>query len=374
MAARMADGFEQASRREVSHLSALRNGHSWSSENSSGFDSSAGVRGGTNTEASDRTSLSSGSSVQNRDTVADGTRHQNEVGNNTSRTAQWSAGARVGVSVGGEGGGGGMIGKIASAVGLKADGSAGYTGTKTDSDTTSASDSANTSRERSVASSDQSSRDHSSSGTVSENDGTFHQSGAFSRSQNSESRTQAEEESLSRIQSYNEQARHYRELSQSLEHHASYAETHGFNMSQDLRQDLAQFYDKEMGSAPRGLLPGLWETNLSSTQEQARNTVIEKWAGERSAGIERDIQSALKNPALSNMKLPAVASEASVAGRYSGGGSLPPAHPVSSGKPSTAREDDQILKGASQLLGEEHRRNIDFRQSLHGAPAGPKVE
>jgi conjugal transfer mating pair stabilization protein TraG len=374
VAARIADGFEQASRQEVSHLNAIRSGHSFSSENSFGFDSSSGVRGGSNTETSNRTSLSSGSSVQNRDTVADGMRHQNEVGNNTAKTGQWSAGARVGVSVGGEGGGGGMIGKIASAVGLKADGSAGYTGTKTDSDTTSASDSANTSRERSVSSSDQSSRDHSSSGTVSENDGTFHQSGAFSRSQNSESRTKAEEESLSRIQSYNEQARHYRELSQSLEHHASYAETHGFNMSQDLRQDLAQFYDKEMGSAPRGLLPGLWETNLSSTQEQARNTVIEKWAGERSAGIERDIQSALENPALSNMKLPAVASEASVAGRYSGGSSLPPAHPVSSGKPSTAREDDQILAGASQLLGEEHRRNIDFRQSLHGAPAGPKVE
>ncbi len=374
MAARVADGFEQASRREISHLNSLRNGHSWSSENSSGFDSSSGIRGGSNSELSDRNTVSSGSSVQNRDAVGSGTRHQNESGSNTNDSGQLSGQLRAGVSVGGGKGGGGLVGKVASAVGLQGDASVAYTRSKTNSDTTSVSDSANSSRDQSVAASDQIGRDHSSGRTVSVNDGTFHQNGEFARSQNSESRSKAIEESLSRIQSYNEQARHYRELSQSLEQHASYAESHGFNMSQDLRQDLAQFYDKEVGNAPRGVLPGLWDTNLSSPQEHARNAVIEKWAGERSAGIERDIQSALSNPALADMTIPAVATENSVAVRYSGGGSVSAAHPVSTGAPSTVAAESQIIAGAEELLGDEHRRKIDFRQSLHGAPAGPKVD
>jgi len=378
MAARVADGFEQASRREVSHLNALRNGHSWSNETSSGFDASSGVRGGSNTEVSDRNTISNGSSVQNRDAVGSGTRHQNEAGSNTNDSGQVSGQIRAGVSVGGGGkggsGGGGLIGKVASAVGLQGDASIAYTRSKTNSDTTAVSDSTNTSRDQSVASTDQTGRDHTSSGTVSANDGTFHQNGTFARSQNSESRSKAIEESLSRIESYNEQARHYRELSHSLEQSASYAESHGFNMSQDLRQDLAQFYDKQVGQAPRGVLPGLWDTNLSSSQEQARNAVIEKWAGERSAGIERDIQSAISNPALADMKIPNVASESSVAGRYSGGGSVARAHPVSTGKPSTAAVDGQITAGAQELLGDEHRRNIDFRHSVRGAPTGPKAE
>lgn len=374
MAARVADGFEQASRREISHLNSLRNGHSWSSENSSGFDSSSGIREGSNSELSDRNTVSSGSSVQNRDAVGSGTRHQNESGSNTNHSGQRSGQIRAGVSVGGGKGGGGVVGKIASAVGLQGDASVAYTRSKTNSDTTSVSDSSNSSRDQTVAASNQTGRDHSSSGTVSVSDGTFHQNGEFARSQNSESRSKAIEESLSRIQSYNEQARHYRELSQSLEQHASYAESHGFNMSQDLRQDLAQFYDKEVGNAPRGVLPGLWDTNLSSPQEHARNAVIEKWAGERSSGIERDIQSALSNPALADMTIPAVATENSVAARYSGGGSVTAAHPVSTGAPSTVAADSQIIAGAEELLGDEHRRNIDFRQSLHGAPAGPKVD
>ena len=377
-AARIADGFEQASRRETTHLNALRSGHSWGSETSSGFDSNSGVRGGSNSEVSDRHSLSSGSSVQDRDSVGFGTRHQVEAGSNRVDSGQWSAGARVGMSVGGGegkgGGGGGIVGKIASAVGLKGEVSGGYNRSLTNSDTSGTSDTGNTSRDASVSASNETSRNHSASGTVSESDGTFHQSGEFSRSQNSESRTRAIEESLSRIQSYNEQARHYRELSQSLEQHASFSESSGFNLSQDLRQDLAKYYDKEVAGSPKGVLPGLWETNLTHTQEGMRNAAIGKWATQRSDEIERDIQSALQNPALEGMKIPEVASEGSVAGRYSGGSSLPAAHPVSSGRPSTAREDAHIKSSTAELVDDESRLNGRFTQSLRGAPAGPKVD
>lgn len=372
MAARVADGFEQASRREVSHLNFLRNGHSWSSENSSGFDSSSGVRSGSNTEVSDRNTITGTEGVQNSKSVGNGTRQQSEIGKGTSWSDAVTGGVTAGVGVGGKGGGGGLLGKAASALGVQAGASVGYNQNYTRSDTTNNSDSASSSRDDSMSTTDGINRDHSTGASVSTNDGTLSQAGEFSRSQRSESRSKAIEESLSRIESYNEQARHYRELSQSLEQHASFAESHGFNLSEDLRQDLARYYDKEVANSPSGVLPGLWETNLSATQEGMRNAVIGKWSNQRSEGIERDIQSALSNPALEGLDLPGVASEASIAGRYSGGSGVASPHPVSSGKPSTDREVELITAGASELLGEKHRRDVDSRMSLATGPTGPE--
>lgn len=372
MAARVADGFEQASRREVSHLNALRNGHSWSSENSSGFDSSSGVRSGSNTEVSDRNTITGTDGVQNSQSFGNGTRHQSDSGKGTNWSDQVNGGVSVSVGAGGKGGGGGILGAAAKMVGVKGDISGGYSQNYLRSNTTNDNDSASTNRDNSLSVTDGVSRDHATGATVSTNDGTFSQAGQFSRSQQSESRTKAIEESLSRIESYNEQARHYRELSQSLEQHASFAESHGFNLSEDLRQDLARYYDKQVESSPKGVLPGLWETNLSSSQEGMRNAAIAKWSNQRSEGIERDIQSALSNSALEGMDLPGVASEASIAGRYSGGGELASPHPVASSKPSTEREDAIVTAGAANLLGEKHRRGIDARVSLANGPTGPE--
>ncbi len=372
-AARIADGFEEASRRETSHLNALRNGHSWGSETSTGFDSSAGVRTGSNTNRSDRVGIVDTQSVDGRQSVGNGTRHSVEEGKGTNWSDQLSGGIRVSAGVGGEGGkGGGVLGAVANAVGLKGEVSGGYNQTYTRSNTGNVADSRTASIDSSTSVGGNTATDHGNSTAVTTDNGTYSQDGSFSRSQQSESRTKAIEDSLSRIQSYNEQARHYNELSQSLEQHASYAETHGFSMSQDLRQDLAQYYDKVAGKSPRGLLPELWATDLSSTQETARNLVIEKWAGERSAGIERDIAAALDNPALDGLKIPAVASEASVAGRYSGGSGLPSAHAVSVGKQSTTGADAIISTGEADLRSQKDRRDSDARFALGQGPTGPK--
>jgi conjugal transfer mating pair stabilization protein TraG len=371
MAARVADGFEQASRREVSHLNALRNGHSWSSDNSSGYDSSSGVRSGSNTELSDRNTITGTDGVQNSQSVGNGTRHQSEAGKSTNWSDQANGGVRGSIGAGEGGKGGGIIGAAAGMLGLKGEAYAGYNQTYTRANTTGDTDTASANRDKSLSVTDGINRDHATGATVSTNNGTFSQSGQFSRSQQSESRTKAIEESLSRIESYNEQARHYRELSQSLEQHVSFAESHGFNLSEDLRQDLARYYDKEVANSPNGVLPGLWETNLSSTLEGMRNAAIGKWSIQRSEGIERDIQSALRNPALEGMELPGVASEASIVGRYSGGSGLSSPHPVASGKPSIDREDGIVTTGAVELLGEKHRRDNDGRLALSQGPAGP---
>ena len=216
------------------------------------------------------------------------------------------------------------------------------------------------------------SADHTVGSGVSTQDGSFYQQGRSERSDQSEARTRAIEESQTKINSYNEQARHYRELSRSLEQHASFAESSGFNLTQDLRNDLTRWYDKENAASPGGnMLPGLWETNLSSTQEVARNAAITKWAGQRSGGIERDIESALSDPALSEMKLPHVASEASVLARYSGGGPLGGAHPVSVERPDNSPERSVIAAGAREVSDDQRRltsvSSADFAQAPPGA-------
>lgn len=371
-AARVADGFEEASRREVSHLNALRNGHSWSSENSSGYDSSSGTRSGSNTELTDRNSVTGTRSVQNSDVVGSGTRHTVDAGKGTNWSDQVSGGVQGSIGGGGGGKGGGIAGAAASMLGLKGEASASYAQSYARSNTTNDTNSATSNRDSSISVTDGINRDHSTGAAVSTNDGTFHQDGQFARSSQSEARTKAIEESLSRIESYNEQARHYRELSQSLEQHASYAESHGFNMSQDLRQDLARFYDREVANSPSGVMPGLWETNLSRPQEEMRNAVIGKWASQRSDAIERDIQSALDNPALAGLKVPGVASEASIAARYTGGAGLQSPHPVSTDQPSRAVENEVVTAGAASLLGEKHRRDREAQTSRAQGPRGPE--
>ncbi len=373
-AARIADGFEQASRKETQHLEALRNGHTWSSGSSTVYDSSRGERGGANTAVSDARNVSQRSGIEFREGSGSGTRHNYEEGKNSNWSGQFIAGSTAGISLGkkvaGGGGGGGVAGAVLGALGGKVEANVGYNQSKTNSDVTSDTDATHQSHDKSVAATGGVAADHSVGTTVGRQDGDYYQEGVSVRSEQGESRTRAIEESQSKINSYNEQARHYRELSQSLERHASYAESSGFNLTQDLRQDLAQFYDKEMGNAPRGVLPGLWETNLSSSQESARNTVIGKWADERAGSIERDIQAALANPALEGMKLPGVASEASVTSRYKGG-SIGPAHPVSVGRPDASPEHDTITAGSAEILADQWRlsgvASADFAQAPKGA-------
>jgi conjugal transfer mating pair stabilization protein TraG len=214
-------------------------------------------------------------------------------------------------------------------------------------------------------------RDHNNGTATSVSDGTYHQDGAFARNQSSESYSRAVEQSQSRIASYNEQARHYRELSRSLEQHASFAESHGFSLSTDLRQDLARWYENEERSKPGANLPALWQTDVSQTQEMARNVAIGRWASERQGGIERDIQSALADPALAGLQIPAVERQTlRGVGQPSLGGR------VAAGAPTVSRPDDTpqrqlVGAGAAELSGELRDHAHRTRDALRRAPKGP---
>jgi conjugal transfer mating pair stabilization protein TraG len=371
-AARIADGFEEASRRETSHLDAIRSGHSWSSDTSRGFDASAGTRAGSNTEDVDRTGISRTMGVQDRASVGDGTRHQVEAGKTSNYSGQLSGGVSGGIrgkaeadlGVPGAGPSAGIGGSLGA--------DAGYTLSKTNSDTSSNQRSRTTSGDRSTALSDDTHRDHSSGRSTSTSDGTFSQNGEFARSQTSEARTRAIEESTSKIASYNEQARHYRELSRSLEEHASFAATNGFNLSTDLRQDLARWYENEEGTNRGANLPPLWQTDVNSTQELARNVAIGKWSAQRQGVVERDIQAALQDPALAALKIPTVDRALGHGRSGTGGAELPPARPVSIGAPSEDSAHRVIEGGRTALQTELRDHTRRTRIELQRATAGPE--
>lgn len=355
--ARIADGYEEASRREVQHLQALRNSHSQTNETSHGFDSSSGIRGGSSTEQSDRRGITDRAGIEDRDSVSSGTRHERTAGSNTNYNDRYSGGFNLQGTASGDAGIG-TLGRagIRGKIGAASTGHIGWDRSYTTADTTSDVRSSYGSKDHSSSRTDGISEEHGTSASTSINDGTFYQEGSFARSQSSEAFTKAEEETLSKIQSYNESARHYRELSRSLEQQASFAETNGFNLSTDLRQDLANFYSQQERDNPGANLPALYATSVSPTQEMARNVVISKWSAERQSAIESDIQQALNDPALQGMDIPKVSNEASVSSRYSLGRHLGSPEPIGINRTDRSEQGQVITEGAEKLVSEQHRR------------------
>lgn len=369
---RIAEGAEQVVREETSHLNALRNSTVHTTENATGLSAGAGTRGGTNDEVRTQHSISGRDSLEDRDAISSGRRNQAETGKTTNYADQFSGGIRG--TVGGKGSlglGGGGTGAETNA-GISGD--LGWTRSLTNADTTAQNKSQYAAKDNSHAATSSLSTDVTASGGQSSNDGTFYEQTQFARSTQSDTRSKAVEESLSRIKSYSEMARHYRELGRSLEQNVNYAQSHGFAMSQNLSNELQTFYDKEVANnAATGVIPPLYETNLNYAQEQARNAVIQKFLASRSAGVEADIQSALNDPALQAQRMPSVGTADDVAKMYHGGGGGT-AKPVSVPVPDGSPQKDAIAAASDYLLKEHGDRSLDSQRKLKAGLSQPKPD
>uniref|UniRef100_UPI0030DD26EA hypothetical protein n=2 Tax=Pseudomonadota TaxID=1224 RepID=UPI0030DD26EA len=123
--------------------------------------------------------------------------------------------------------------------------------------------------------------EHSSGIGASTSDGTYERSGVFSRSSATSSSSQSTEDALARARSYTEAARKMEELSESLSRDASFAETHGMQLSENLSQDLAQWYRQQQLLHPNLDAPELWATNLTDQQRAVRSQMIQQWSQEK---------------------------------------------------------------------------------------------
>ncbi|MGE4432285.1 MAG: conjugal transfer protein TraG N-terminal domain-containing protein, partial [Sphingobium sp.] len=313
---RQAQAYENAANEILTATHANRSAFGTSAEHTRGWDSSSGSQANSSVEQFDRHTGSSSQGTEERSTISQTER----VSGRHDRQAQISdqVSGTIGAGVGGRGkGGGGGKGLPGISGSVSKSGSQMDTMNWTTDDSRS-SDSGNTSSSGV--------RDEHASGTgASMSDGTYARSGVFARASTTNSSSTSTEDSLALAKSYSETARRLDELSQQLSRDASYAETHGMQLSENLSQDLAQWYRHQQVANPGLDAPELWATDLTDQQRAVRQEMITRWMHDKQTSIRSEIEGQLHAPELVDVHRPSVDSAADVRAAYrpQGVGGLP---------------------------------------------------
>ena len=365
---RQSQAYENAAQEMISWTKTDRSAFGTSSERSAGWDSSTGRSAGTSVEQFDRQSGSSSQGFEDRSSTGQSLR----VTDGTSRDALTTdqVGGQLTAGIGGSGGGGGRGGGLPSLLpggGL----SVGKSGTQqhvlrhgTDDARSSDTSSTATSGVRD---------EHANGSSASTSNGTYDRSGIFSRASSTSSSSLTHEQALARARSYTETARKLEELSQQLSRDASYAETHGMQLSENLSQDLTRWYRGQQVSNPGLDAPDLWATNLTDHQRAVRQEMISRWMRDKEEGLREEIGGALQEPALVTVSHPATATADDVAASYHphGAGGVPPGPP--SGDPDRAtalveagrsRLDDDRAAAEASRAGHVDA-SVDVQSEVH---------
>jgi conjugal transfer mating pair stabilization protein TraG len=366
---RQSQAFDNAAQEMITWTKTDRSGTTTSSERSSGWDSSSGRSSNTSIEQFDRTTGSSSQGTEDRSSiglsqrVSDGhDRNAGTVDQVGGRLDAGIGGNRGGSGGGGRSGRGGALGRVLGAL-PGAGISVSKTGSQqdtlrhgTDNTRSSDSSSASTSGVRD---------EHSNGTSATSSDGTYDRSGNFSRASTSSSSSMSHEQALARARSYTETARKLEELSQQLSRDASYAETHGMQLSENMSQDLAQWYRAQQATNPGLDAPELWATDLTDHQRSVRQEMITRWMREKQDGIRAEIAGNLQEPDLVQVHRPGVDSAGDVAGSYRPHGvSGIPSGP-SGGDPRAAQSI--IEAGGERLEGDRAAAQASRTSAVQGS-------
>jgi len=357
---RQAQAYENAANEILTATHANRSAFGTSTERSSGWDSSSGQQANTSVEQFDRRTGSSSQGTEERSSISQSAR----VSQSHDRQAQTNDQVSGSISsvLGGRGGsGGGGGGRNLGLPGIG--GTVSKSGSQQDTlrhgtDDTRATDSANTSSSGV--------RDEHSNGTgASTSDGTYSRSGVFSRASSTSSSSVSTEDSLALAKSYSETARRLEELSQQLSRDASYAETHGMQLSENMSQDLAQWYRQQQVNNPGLDAPELWATDLSEHQRFVRQEMIGRWMQEKEDAIRSEIAGDLHDPNLVSVHRPDVDSAADVRGSYRPRGLA--GIPAGPGGGNSSAAADIIEAGRDELGGARSAAEAMRGQRVQGS-------
>jgi conjugal transfer mating pair stabilization protein TraG len=347
---RQSQAYDNAAQEMLTWTKTDRSAYGTSSEQSSGWDSSSGRSANTSIEQFDRTTGSSSQGLEDRSSTGQSQRVSDGHDRNAGTVDQ--VGGRLDAGIGGSrgGGNGGRGGTLGRVVGALPGAGVSVSKTGSQQDTLRH----GTENTRSTDSSSTASsgvRDEHSNGTgATSSDGTYDRSGVFSRASTTSSSSLTHEQALARARSYTETARKLEELSQQLSSDASYAETHGMQLSENMSQDLAQWYRAQQASNPGLDAPELWATDLSDHQRAVRQEMVTRWMREKQDDIREEIAGKLHEPDLVQVSRPGLDSAADVAGSYrTHGVSGIPAGP-SGGDPQAARS---IIEQGGAHLSED---------------------
>lgn len=130
------------------------------------------------------------------------------------------------------------------------------------------------------------------------------------------SSSQSTEDALAKAQSYSEAARRMEELSQSLSRDASFAESHGMQLSENMSQDLAQWYRQQQALHPNMDAPELWATSLTDHQRAVRQEMIQQWSQEKQEALWQEIKGSIQEPSLVDVHRTDVGGAAAVRAAY----------------------------------------------------------
>ena len=323
---------------------------------SSGFESGQGGASGTSLDTFDRNTGSTSTGTEERNStgqtmrVSDGHTRGAQTLNTTSGGIDVGTSGRSIGSSGQGSGAGSRVGRVLGALPIpKVSGGVSIQGQQRD-DMSHAVDRSRT--DDTNSSQTAGSRDeHSNGQSAGTSQTTYDRSGTFSRSSSDSTSSVGQEDARSRAYSHEQRARQLHERAQQLSNDASYAETHGMQLSENLSQELAQWYTRE-AAQNRGLnAPGLYETALSDQQRRTRDTMVSTFLAQRRQEIYQQVEPRLHEPNLVDVTPPPVSTEADVAARYHPHGlaSLPAAPAARSGAAATT----QIADGKRTLADEQ---------------------
>lgn len=326
-----------------------------------GSETSSGSQSGTSTSEYDRRSRSEGNQTASNRTISDtvsasdGARETYSAGRSTTWGLNGSLSAGGGGRRGQTGGGGASIlsggYNISAHDGVAFDKGSNWVG----------SDASSQSHGEHYR------EDHTGGRDVSSSDGTYAREGAFSRNESFSENRMASERYFEHARSLERQAARMDEAGKRLEQIASYSETHGFQLSEDMSQYVASRY-YEMTSGPyRGLgAPSLLDANPTGPQRAARDLVVGRILDDYVRGDLARLEAGLVDPAegAEPISAPTIWSPEQMRGDV-------PTHSGDVGHPSVAPKDtavrQELTKGAKELDQAKARQEGAFSEGLSGA-------
>lgn len=270
-----------------------RSGTTTSAESSRGTESASGTQSGNNHERFDRTSHGVHDGIETRSGVSDALKVENGYSRGSKELDSVTGGVNASVGGGGgrkgagagQGGGQGKKGVLGKVVDALPGASGSKTWTANQSWDLKYGSGRTVTSEDSSQANDGVRNEHGNGENYTQSDGSYSRGGAFARSSISNTRVVGSEDSLSDAYSHENRMRQLNELAEQLSNDISYAESHNMQFSENLSQELAEWYRQEAGKMPPGIAPGLHQTTFTAQERQVRDAMISKFLDERSQAI-----------------------------------------------------------------------------------------
>lgn len=357
-----ADQLREAANENWRQGERLSHGTSSGTRSGAGSETSSGSQQGTSISEYDRRSRAEGSQTASSRTISDTTSASEGARNN------YSSGSATTWSLGGNLAAGKAFGAGRGGIGA---GPASLSGSYSLNARDGISFDKGTNRSRSDGTAESQSEhyreDHSGGRDVSSSDGTYSRNGDFSRSETFAEARNSLERYYEHARALEHQASRMDEIGRRLEDIASYSETHGYQLSEDMSQYVASRY-YELASGPyRGLgAPSLLDTTPTPSQRAARDLVVGKILEDYVRTEVETVQSRFVDPtaAMGAIDGPARLSM----GRPHAG--VPTSHPISSAHATHPTENGvarELQHGSAELDRAQRNRQNEHDQAVRGA-------